>query len=577
VLHLVQGLVQGKEAPLPPVWLVTRGAQPAGNGTPPLAVAQAPLWGLGRVVALEHPDLGGGMIDLEAGAGSEAEARRLFEEISHPDGEDQIALRGGTRYVARLERSAPPEAPGDGYSLTPEGAYLITGGLGVLGLEVADWLVRSGAKHLVLVGRSGLPERVGQDAPNDDNLAAKRAAIQALERAGATVRVVQADVADLAQMREMFEQIRSQGPPLRGIIHAAAEITGRTLQEMNLETLQAGLRAKVAGTWVLHELSQALDLDFFVLFSSTTSLLGSRYLAHYAAANQFLDALAHYRKALGKPALTINWGIWEQARADSAAEPLAGEQGRVDSAAEPPASEQVRADSVPKPLAGEPTGAPAAAGRPSVEQFGLRRMPAPEALAAMAWLLKTRAVQKTVAAIDWGVLKPAYEARRARPFLEMIKVKSPRATASAQGTDLLRRLEAATPAPRRKLLVDYLSREIGKILGQDKDYTPDPNQGFFEMGMDSLTSVELKNRLEIDLGKSLPTTMALEYPTIEALAGYIESEILLPHTAAAPSLEPEKAVNEAAADLKNLDQLSKEKLLSLLAEELTTVKEGRSS
>src|SRR5208282_3620399 len=143
-----------------------------------------------------------------------------------------------------------------------------------------------------------------------------------------------------------FEQVRNEAPPLRGIIHAAAEITGRTLQEMKLEDLQAGLRAKVAGTWVLHELTQALDLDFFVLFSSTTSLLGSRYLAHYAAANQFLDAMAHYRRALGKPALTINWGIWEQVRTDSA-------NGQ-------PAEEEIRAQ--------------AAAGQPSVEQFGLRRM-----------------------------------------------------------------------------------------------------------------------------------------------------------------------------------------------------------
>ncbi|MGO9200711.1 MAG: SDR family NAD(P)-dependent oxidoreductase, partial [Limisphaerales bacterium] len=243
----------------------------------------------------------------------------------------------------------PEETP----HFTPEGSYLITGGLGTLGLKIADWLVRGGARHLVLIGRSGLPERSdGQNAPRDHDLAGKRAAIQALERAGATVRVVRADVADHAQMRAVFEQIRNEAPPLRGIIHAAAEITIRTLQEMDLEVLLAALRAKVSGTWVLHQLTQAMDLDFFVLFSSTTSLLGSRYLAHYAAANQFLDAFAHYRKALGKPALTINWGMWEQISAD------------------------------------------AAAGQSSWEQFGLRGMPVPEALAALAWLLRTGAVQK---------------------------------------------------------------------------------------------------------------------------------------------------------------------------------------
>jgi len=495
VLHLVQGLVQGKEAPLPPLWLVTRGAQPAGNGNRPLAVAQAPLWGLARWWPWSIPISGGGMIDLEAGTSSEAETLRLLEEITHPDGEDQIALRGGARYAARLSRSEPPETRGEAPHLTPEGTYLITGGFGTLGLKIADWLVRGGAKHLVLIGRSGLPERsAGQAAQMDHDLAGKRAALQALERAGATVRVVRADVADLAQMRAVFEQLGNEAPPLRGIIHAAAEITIRTLQEMDLEVLQAALRAKVSGTWVLHQLTQEMDLDFFVLFSSTTSLLGSRYLAHYAAANQFLDAFAHYRRALGKPALTINWGMWEQ------------------------------------------ISAVAAAGQSSWEQFGLRGMPVPEALAALAWLLGTEAVQKTVAAIDWGVLKPAYEAQRATPFLEHIKVRSLKVSVAAQGTDLLRQLEGASAAQRRKLLVDYLSREVGKILGQEEGYIPDPQQSFLEMGIDSLMVMELLKNLKRDLGLTLYPREIYERPTIEALAKYLAVEVDPNHseTKAAP-------------------------------------------
>jgi myxalamid-type polyketide synthase MxaE and MxaD len=436
------------------------------------------------------------MIDLEAGTSSEAETRRLLGEISHPDGEDQIALRSGARYVARIERSAPPNTRGEAAHVTQEGAYLITGGLGVLGLQVADWLVRGGAKHLVLIGRSGLPEAsAGQNATLDPALAAKTVAIQALERSGATVRAVQADVADLAQMRAVFEQICNQSPPLRGIIHTAAEITGRTLQEMNLEVLRAGLRAKVAGTWVLHELTQAMDLDFFVLFSSTTSLLGSRYLAHYAAANQFLDAFAHFRRALGKPALTINWGIWEQ----------------IPGAAAQPDGGQIRAE--------------AAAGQPSVEQFGLRGMPAPEALAAMGWLMRTGAVQNSVAAIDWGVLKPAYEARRARPMLEAIKVRSPKGQVTAQGTDLLRRLAGASPAQRHKLLLGYLSGEVAKVLGQDAGYAPDPQRGFLEMGIDSLMVMELLKDLKRDWGLTLCPREIYERPSVEALAKYLGDEV----------------------------------------------------
>src|SRR5262249_19208961 len=156
------------------------------------------------------------------------QTRRLMEEITDPDGEDQIALRHGTRYVARL-RASPSLDPGaSAPRLRAEGAYLVTGGLGALGLQVAAWLVRGGGRDLVLVGRRGLPERSAwPDLPPASELGRKVAAVEALERAGARVRVRRADVGDLAQMRAVFEQIANEGLPWRGIIHAAAQITGQ--------------------------------------------------------------------------------------------------------------------------------------------------------------------------------------------------------------------------------------------------------------------------------------------------------------------------------------------------------------
>ncbi len=530
ILHLTHALDRLEAAEAPRLWLVTRGAQPAGTQAVS-GVAQAPVWGFGRVLALEYPDVWGGLIDLGAEASAEAEASFLLDEILDPDAEDQVAMRGVQRYVARLARVEKPEA-GGAWSFAPDGSYVVTGGLGDLGLKVAGWLARSGAKHITLIGRTGLPEHsAGQESTVPEDVARKIAAIRTIENSGATVEIAQADVADPAQMNAVFERIRREAPPLRGIVHAAAGIAAQTLRDMTPADLAHGLRAKVSGTWVLHELTQQDKLDVFVLFSSTTSLLGSRYLAHYAAANQFLDSFAHFRKALGQPALAINWGIWDPARVDSAL------RGR------------------------------------SLQQIGLGAMPAEDALAALGYLLGNSASQMTVAAMDWGALKPLYEARRKRPFLEHIEIRAQKGVRTAAEGDLLRRLREASATGRRDLLAAYLQREIARVLGFDTGSAPHRRQGFFEMGMDSLTSVDLKSRLETGLGVNLPTTLALEYPTIDALAGYLEAELF--SASPAPSVEPVKEAPVPAAAAENLDQLSKEHLLSLMAEELAAIEEQK--
>ena len=535
-IHLTQAMAACQHGNSPRLWLVTRGAQHTGTESEPPALAQAPLWGLGRVVALEHPELWGGMIDLTADASTAADAAHLIDEISNPDGEDQIAWRGDGRYVARLFRTQTPSDSATAPKFSPESTYLVTGGFGDLGLKVADWLVQGGARHLVLLGRTGLPERSSwHTSPAKHHLEATIAAVEALERAGAAVHLPRADVGDLSQMRAVLEQIRTQGPPLRGIVHAAAEITATTVQAMDLDGLGRGLRAKVSGTWVLHQLTRQMDLDFFVLFSSTTSLLGSRYLAHYAAANQFIDMFAHFRKSLGLPALAVDWGMWDREKKDSSL------------------------------------------GGPSLRQMGLRAMPSADALAALGHLLGTGAAQMAVADIDWSTLKPYYEARRRRPYLEKIEVGARKVQAEAVDQELLNRVELASATQRQKLLVDYLQRQVGKVLGFDANSAPDAQEGFFELGMDSLTSVELKNRLETALGRSFPTTVVLEYPNIEALAGYIATELFGAGDTPVPVAEPQPDEDPTQAQAENFDQLSREKLLSLMAHELAAIEERKKS
>ena len=266
---------------------------------------------MGRSLALEHPQLWGGLVDLDPDA-PQGEALALAGELLDPDGEDQSAFRGGRRHVARLVRGDRPDHRAQALPVRPEGTYLVTGGLGALGLRVARWLVEQGARRLVLVARRGLPGREAWDGlAQDDPAHTPVEAIRELERLGATVIAASADVGDPARMAALFDQVRGLLPPLRGVIHAAGVVTPLPLRDTALEALDAVLRPKVAGTWVLHRLTRELPLDFFVVFSSISSVWGSSELAAYAAANQFLDAFAHAARASGRPVLSINWGPWQ--------------------------------------------------------------------------------------------------------------------------------------------------------------------------------------------------------------------------------------------------------------------------
>jgi myxalamid-type polyketide synthase MxaE and MxaD len=356
------------------------------------------------------------------------------------------------------------------------------------------------------------------------------AAVGAVEALGATVQVVAADASDAEQMSAVFAQFGQGAPPLRGVIHAAAAPGVVSLRDMTLEALSSVLRPKVAGAWVLHQLTAAMELDFFVMFSSTTGLLGSRDLGHYAAANTFLDALAHYRRSAGRPAVSINWGAWDEMRGGSA--------------------DQL------KTFAGA----------------GLRRMPAPRALKALGHLLYSDSPQVVVAGVDWAVLKPVYEAKRRRPFLEQVGAPTTGRTTvpAAKGSDILQRLEAARPQDRWDLLVDHVRGEVAKVLRLQPGRTIDLNRGLFDLGMDSLMSVELKSRLEASLGRPLPSTLTFNYPNVGALADYLAREALSLQL----SLPPEQvtAPPELVTVTAESDDISEDELATQLAQKLAELR-----
>jgi acyl transferase domain-containing protein/acyl carrier protein len=485
------------------LWIVTRGAQAAGGAV--TAPEQAPLWGLGRVVALEHPERWGGLVDLGPGDGPAEEAAALLEEIDGDDGEDQIARRDGRRLVARLARVAAPRASSP--ELHADAAYLVTGGLGGLGVKLGRWLVEQGADTIVLTGRRGVPD------------AATAEAVSEIEALGARVVPVAADVNDAEAMAALFARFGTDLPPLRGVVHAAAELGDATIASMSRDALAAALRPKTVGTWQLHLLTRDVPLDFFVVFSSTTALWGSRDLGHYAAANQFLDAFAHHRHALGQPALSINWGTWDEMRVASAAD------------------------------------------RATVAGAGLNPLPSDQALAVFGQLLaRPDLAQVAVASVDWTRLKGIYEARRARPFLSMVASPRPaRAVRSSAEPVLSARLAAAPPSQRRDVAVDFLREEVARALGIQPALAVDVDQGLFEMGMDSLMSLELKSRIEEALGTDLPSTLTFNYPTISALADFLT-------TSSEPDESPAGASPPPVTPLD--DDMSEDDVAALLSERL---------
>ena len=530
VLRLTQTLIRARRSTK--LWVVTRGAQSVESTDQPSLLASSTLWGLGRVIALEHPEVWGGLIDLSGTDSPLDDATAILTDLFNNDGEDQVVWRGDRRYVPRLMRKTGVGSAA-AWQASPAGAYLITGGLGGLGLKLASWLAERGARHLVLMGRSGL---TGRDADR------KVSAIKAIEVSGASVTVIAADVANRAEMTALFDRFGHDLPALRGVIHAAAALSAWPVADMPIEALHDMLRPKVDGTQLLHELTRNMTLDCFVMFSSTTALWGARTLAHYAAANAFLDAMADYRRSLNLPALSINWGTWAEMRAAS----------RDDQQA--------------------------------FAQFGLQPMPDDQALAALGELLsRSDSAHAVVASVDWRTLKSAYEAKRPRPFLSQVedRVRSGAPDRSAGQTPMVDRAVAQQPElqqrfaqasvhDRHEAVAAFVRAQVARVLALDAAHPIDDQQGLFEMGMDSLMSVELKSRLEIGVGHTLPSTLTFNYPSAAALTDFLLADL----TAMTAPFVAQVVVPEpvAATPVDEQDDLSEDELADLLSAKLSQLR-----
>nr|MBA2671545.1 SDR family NAD(P)-dependent oxidoreductase [Gemmatimonadota bacterium] len=349
-------------------------------------------------------------------------------------------------------------------------------GLGGLGLEVSRWMVGQGARHLVLMGRREPSPEV-------------RVTIEELQATGAEVVVHLGDIGAEADVAAVFRRIADEMPQLGGVIHAAGVLDDGVLLQQSWSRFETVMRPKLRGSWLLHEQTKDLPLDFFVLFSTGSALLGSAGQGNYSAANAFLDGVAHYRRSLGLSATTINWGAWSDVGMAAAL--------------------------------GEP-------GRRRWRDLGLGLISPREGVRALEDIIHGGTVQVAVLPFDRARFVQRSE-RIVRPILARVATgHSPRKrdALSDGGGSLLQQLEGAQPEARFEILRRHVEERVRHVLRLDPALGLDPGLGLSDLGMDSLMAVELGNHLQSSLGRPFPSTIAFEHPSLAALTQYLAGEVL---------------------------------------------------
>uniref|UniRef100_UPI0040400E00 type I polyketide synthase n=1 Tax=Streptomyces sp. SS7 TaxID=3108485 RepID=UPI0040400E00 len=488
-----------------PLWLATSGAVTTGDSDPLRNPVQNGIWGMGRVAALEHPEFWGGLVDLPEQP-DERTAARLCGVLADSRAEDQVAIRRTGVLIRRLTRVPVGASDGGHGTWTSRGTALITGGTGGLGGHTARWLANNGTEHLVLVSRRGA------DAPGAAALEAE------LRELGVRVTIAACDIADRDALAALVERVEADGPPIRTVVHTAGVGILIPLATTTLQEFADGAEAKLSGVAHLDALFSDDRLDAFVVFSSVAGVWGSGDHGAYAAANAYADAVAEHRRARGLAGTSIAWGIWSDEGGGMALDIV---------------QEQLR-------WRGIPFMDPALAVR------------------GMQQVLDRDECFVAVADIDWERFVPVFTAARPRPLLtevpevaELLRAEEERHrqdTSAVAGSGLVDRLRGMGPDEQQQAVLDLVRAQVAGVLGHSSPSSVEVGRAFRELGFDSLTSVELRNRLNAATGLRLPVTVIFDRPTVTALARHVREE-LLGDTAALPvPAAPMAPAREAAAD-----------------------------
>ncbi|KOV67500.1 beta-ketoacyl synthase [Streptomyces sp. MMG1121] len=451
-----------------PLWCATRDAVAHGSAAEITGFAQSQVWGLGRVAALEHPDRWGGLIDLPAEIGPQTVAR-LAALLGDAGGEDQVVIRETGAYGRRLEH-APARA---GAPWKPSGTVLVTGATGAVGMAVARWLAAAGAGHLLLTSRRGM------DAPGAADLVAE------LTGTGAEVSLAACDVADREALAALLDSVPEKHP-LTAVMHLAGVLDDGVLDALTPDRFTRVLAPKADAARHLHELTADRDLSAFVLFSSLTATVGGAGQANYAAANAYLDALAEHRRAAGLPATSVAWGPW-------GGDGMAA-HGTVRSAA---------------------------------RAMGMSLLAPDRALTALGRALDGGDTTVTVADVDWSVFAPAFTSSRPSALLSALpEARRGTGTQESAGADgFAAKLAGLTGGERERALQELVCGQAAAVLGYGSADAVEATTAFRDLGFDSLTSVDLRNRISSAAGVPLPATLIFDYATPAALAKYLGTEL----------------------------------------------------
>jgi acyl carrier protein len=388
----------------------------------------------------------------------------------------------------------------------------------------ASWMAEQGARHLVLMSRREPTEQTCQSL---DKLR---------EAYGTDIVIARGNVAQKADLERVLCQIERDMPPLRGVMHMAGVVDDGIFNQQNWARFEKVLAPKANGAWHLHTLTQDKSLDFFVLFSSASSLIGSAGQSNYNTANAFMDELAHYRRARGLPAMSINWGPWSEVGMAAAMQPAAPSRKN---------QETVSPD---------------------------------EGLNILGQLLLRNPVQVGVVPIDWNKYSLNLNGKAVQPILKHLVKTGPVMSETAPMDTILKQLKSALPEAQEEIISRHVQQQVIKILGFDPSQSFDPQCTLTDLGMDSLMAVELKNKVDADFGVNIPLTYFIEEASIAGLSKKVHDQFGNGKNGAHPdkngNSDESDTANELASEkaktlLANLDQLSDEQVSSLLDDLLT--------
>ncbi len=522
VLKLIKSVSDSKIAGSPKLILVTKQSQHVDNDDKINGLTASPLWGLGKVISLEHPELKCVRIDISGN--DETDIKLTADEILSDGSEGEVAFRKGERYVSRLTKAVP--AAERKIEIKNEASYLITGGTKGLGLLFAGYLADKGAGQLMLLSRGEI---------SDDSL--KK--IETIRESGTEVIIVKADVTKKNELKKIIDDISSSGYVLKGIIHSAGLLDDGIITNQSKEKFDRVLAPKVLGSWYLSELTKDLNLDFFIMFSSIASTLGSAGQSNHSAANAFLDSFAYYRRARGLSATTINWGVWSE----------------IGSAAGIGADRQ---EKIP----------------------GLSNISPEQGLKLFDRIFNKDITRTGAFSINWKRFEEKVSSKQWLNYVSELLVKdkpdisgTKEVRTGKKKANILEELKSSPGEQHTELLTKYFRKLISGILGL-KETELRADMPLNSIGLDSLMAIELKNKVNIELGVDLNIVRYMEDTNIMKLAEELKEHLKekIKNNGSALNAGTKNIIHEITEDektrdlLENLDNLSEEELDRLLNE-----------